>query len=201
MEFSGMTDAYEKPAVIDADVIRNLGPLTPLVGIWEGAQGVDVAPTRGGDAISHYRERITFEPWGPVNNHAQTLYGLRYTTMIWRVGEEGAYHDEVGYWLWDPKAQMVMRCFAIPRGINILAGGCAAANARDFKLSAQVGSEVFGILSNPFLDQVFKTVRYDLEVRIHTGSSFSYSEDSQLRIHGQAEIYHHTDRNNLRRID
>src|SRR5690606_38313203 len=110
-----MTDPYVKPEVIDPDVIANLGPLAALVGIWEGEQGVDVAPARGGDVVSRYRERLSFEPWGPVNNHAQTLYGLRYMTMVWRLGETGAYHDEVGYWLWDPERQLVMRCFAVPR--------------------------------------------------------------------------------------
>lgn len=195
-----MSDPYVKPEVIDKDVIANLGPLAPLVGIWEGTKGVDVAPTRGGNVVSHYRERLSFEPWGPVNNHAQTLYGLRYMTMAWRLGEEGAYHDEVGYWLWDPEREMVMRCFAVPRGINVLAGGKATKDARHFQLNARVGSDVFGILSNPFLDEVFKTVRYDLEVRIHSGGSFSYFEDTLLKIRGQGELFHHTDQNTLHRV-
>ena len=65
---------------------------------------------------------------------------------------------------------------------------------------AEVGSETFGICSNPFLDEEFKTVRYELEVTIHDGGSFSYAEDTQLRMKGRADLFHHTDGNTLHRV-
>ena len=37
-------DAYTEPAGVDPDTLRNLGPLAPLAGIWEGKRGVDVHP-------------------------------------------------------------------------------------------------------------------------------------------------------------
>jgi len=62
------------------DDIKNLGPLATLAGVWEGAKGDAKAPDtdRTQVAKSPFRERITLEPIGAVNNHEQQLYGLRH---------------------------------------------------------------------------------------------------------------------------
>ncbi len=59
-----------------------------------------------------------------------------------------------------------MRCFMIPRGMAVNAGGTANADAKEFHMAAEVGSAVYGILSNPFLDEVMKTVRYEVTLTI-----------------------------------
>ena len=183
------------------EIIKNLGPLTPLVGIWEGAEGEDIAPSGGrGTEINKFRERITFEPLGPVKNHEQVLYGLRYSTTAWPLGKEDPFHEELGYWLWDSQEKQVLRCFIVPRGITIIAGGTVDPEAKSFELSADVGSETYGICSNIFLDQEFKTVRYELKVAINDDQSFSYEEDTQLKIKGQADLFHHTDKNTLKKV-
>ena len=74
-------DVFEKPNNPDPNIIENLGPLGPLVGIWEGEKGVDVAPSRQGPVETPFRERVTFEPLGPVVNGPQVLYGLRYAMV------------------------------------------------------------------------------------------------------------------------
>ncbi len=185
------------------DIVANLGPLAGLAGIWEGDQGMDVAP-EGKDGLDEqrtpFRERMSFEPMGPVENGPQILYGLRYSTMAWPLGEDEAFHEEVGYWLWDPAAGQVMRCFIVPRGIAVSAGGSATADARGFHLRAELGSQVFGVLSNPFLDRAFKTVSYELKVTLHEDGSFSYWEDTVLEIPGRDALFHHTDENTLRRV-
>jgi len=180
--------------------VDHLGPLTPLAGTWEGAKGLDLAPAGDGEAETPYRERIQFEPMGPVENGPQVLGALRYSTVAWPLSEDDPFHEEVGYWLWDPRAEQVMRCFMVPRGVTILAGGTVRADARAFSLRAEVGSETFGVLSNPFLDQAFKTVAYDLSVTVHDDGSFSYAEDTILKIPGRDDLFHHTDRNTLSRI-
>lgn len=192
-------DVFNKPVNPDKDIVKNLGPLAPLVGVWEGDQGVDIAPARTGPAETRYRERLTFDPLGPVVNGPQVLYGLRYATTAWPLNTDEAFHEETGYWLWDPRDRQVMRCFMVPRGVTVLAGGTADAHERVLKLSARVGAETYGILSNPFLDKAFKTVRYEMTLALHDDGSFSYDEDTQLKIAGQADIFHHTDRNTLRR--
>ncbi len=183
------------------EILKNLGPLAPLAGIWEGEEGEDTAPSPGrGTEINKFRERITFEPLGPVKNHEQVLYGLRYSTTAWPLGKEEPFHEELGYWLWDSDGKQVLRCFMVPRGVTILAGGTVDPGAKTFELSADVGSETYGICSNLFLDEAFKTVRYELKIAIHDDQSFSYEEDTQLKIKGQTDLFHHTDKNKLKKV-
>ena len=181
--------------------VDELGPLAPLLGTWEGDKGDDIAPDDDrGTENNKYRERLVFEPTGLVENHEQRLFGLRYSTTAWRIGEDDPFHEELGYWMWDAADQTIIRCFMVPRGVSVIAGGKAAPDARTFSLAAEVGSEVYGICSSPFLDREFKTVRYDLTVSINDDGSFSYEEDTQLRIKGQADLFHHTDANTLRKV-
>jgi hypothetical protein len=179
-----------------------LGPLATLVGTWEGGAGTDVAPAepnRKETATSRYRERMTFEPIGLVDNHEQTLCGLRYLTIAWRIDQADAFHQDTGYWLWDAKNEQVMRAFVVPRGVTILAGGKAAADAKEFDLLAERGAPVFGVCSGPFLDREFRTVRFTMKVRILGADKFSYEEDTELEIPGQP-TFHHTDGNTLQRV-
>ncbi|HEB88550.1 MAG TPA: DUF1794 domain-containing protein [Deltaproteobacteria bacterium] len=181
--------------------VKNLGPLAPLAGIWEGDEGVDDAPSdRREHEETRYRERIVLEPIGLVENHEQKLQALRYSTTAFRLGEQDAFHEEVGYWLWDAAEGQVMRCFMPPRGMAILAGGSAGATDRTFSMAAEVGAEVYGISSSPFLDREFKTVRYELTISVEDENTFRYEEDTQLKIKGQSEIFHHRDSNTLRRV-
>ena len=188
-------------ALSEQEILSKLGPLAALAGQWEGAQGIDEAPAANRGIMSTpFRERAVFVPMGPVDNHEQMLFGLRYSTTAWRLGEVDPFHEELGYWLWDAAAGHVMRCFLIPRGVTILAGGRAAASDRRLSMVADVGSETFGIASNPFLDAEFKTVRYELEIVIEGEGRFRYAEDTQLRMKGRPEIFHHRDSNRLTRI-
>ncbi|MCU7840112.1 MAG: FABP family protein [Candidatus Thiodiazotropha sp. (ex Troendleina suluensis)] len=186
---------------MNSDIIANLGPLAPLAGIWEGEKGIDVARIHSKETETKYREKVVFEPLGPVNNGPQVLYGLRYSTTVWRLNESDPYHEELGYWLWDIDRKQVMRCFMVPRGVLINAGGNAEVDSKHFHLSADVGSETYGILSNQYLDETYKTKKYLLDVTIHDDHSFSYEEDTQLWIPVNEAIFHHTDKNRLEKIE
>jgi len=107
----------------------------------------------------------------------------------------------VGYWLWDSAARQVMLTFIVPRGVTVLAGGTVEPDATRMKLSAEVGAEVFGICSGPFLDEQFKTVRYDIELAVNDDGSFFYAQNTQLQIKGQSDIFAHTDENTLRKVE
>jgi hypothetical protein len=183
-------------------MVEELGPLAGLEGIWEGQKGTDTAPDddRVSQEVNKYRERMTFEPTGLVENHEQQLYGLRYATIAWRLGEDEPFHEELGYWLWDAEAKQVLRCFMVPRGVTVIAGGTAEPDADSFELEAEVGSETCGICSNPFLDREFKTVRYELKFEKRDANTICYWEDTVLRIRGLDEPFHHTDENTLTRI-
>lgn len=182
-------------------LLTELGPLATLAGVWEGDKGDDVAPADDrGTETNKYRERITFVPTGLVENHEQRLFGLRYSTTAWRIGEDDSFHEETGYWLWDAAEKQIMRCFIVPRGISVIAGGTVEPGATEFSLAAALGSPTYGILSNPFLDREFKTVRYELKVRILGADGWSYEEDTVLAMKGRPAPFHHTDKNTLRRV-
>jgi hypothetical protein len=182
-----------------------LGPLGPLQGIWEGERGSDVAPSdkpanNRQSVTSPYRERMVFEPTGRVDNHEQSLWGLRYSTKAWRIGAPDPFHEEVGYWLYEPATGLILRCFMPPRGMTVLAGGKAPADARKFSLEAKAGDEVFGICSSPFLTAEFKTVRYTLEVEVIDDDTLRYESHTFLKMKGRDEPFDHVDGNTLRRV-
>jgi len=78
--------------------------------------------------------------------------------------------------------------------------GQATPDAQSFTLEAVRGSLTNGIVSNPFLEQAFRTDRYTIKVDIHSDGTWSYEQDTLLIIPGQTETFHHTDRNRLRKI-
>src|SRR5215510_10401891 len=114
------------------------GPLAPLIGEWEGESGLDVSfhNLEGVTAETKYREKTSMKPFGPVDNGNQHLYGLDYRMAAWRADEENPFHTEVGYWLWDGDMGEVMRCFMVPRGSTLIAGGVAEASDTRFVLEA-----------------------------------------------------------------
>lgn len=180
---------------------RELGPLEGLQGTWEGAEGLDVAYSheRGEIAETPYRERATFAPFGPVENGSQVLHGLDYRTAAWRGGEENPFHTEVGYWLWDAGERHVLRCFVVPRGTMVLAGGPADPDADVLRMEAALGSDTYGILSNRYLAEQACTTRYEITVTVGDGV-FSYEETTTIRHGRLPEVLEHTDRNSLRRV-
>ncbi len=179
------------------DIIKNLGPLAPLVGKWAGDKGIDVSRVHSKETTTPYREEVTFEPVGPVNNGPQQLFGLRYSMTAWRIGEENAFHEETGYWLWDAGNKQVLRSFMVPRAVLINAGGDAEADSKNLHMEAEVGSVTYGILSNKYLDETYKTMKYILDVSINDDGSWSYKQNTQLWIPINDAIFDHTDENTL----
>ena len=112
--------------------------------------------------------------------------------------EENAFHTEVGYWLWDAAEGQVLRCFTVPRGTMVLAGGTARATDTSFALDAQIGSETYGILSNRYLAQNARTTKYTCKVTVKDGT-FAYDSMTSY-VHAKGGEIGHSDRNTLRRI-
>ena len=177
------------------------GPLGGLAGEWEGTGGLDTAfsHSRGEVFQTDYREKLSMKPFGPVDNGSQSLYGLDYRTAMWRGDEENPFHTEVGYWLWDAASGEVLRGFVVPRGITVLAGGTASADATEFTLSAAAGENQYTIGENLYLAKNASTVSYNVTVTIGDGT-WSYEETSILRMNEFAEPFAHTDRNTLQRV-
>ena len=179
------------------------GPLAQLAGTWEGDQGLDVAFSNSEGKIieTPYRERMVLNPFGPVENGPQVLYGLDYRTSAWRGDEENPFHTEIGYWLWDVADSQVLRSFMVPRGSTILAGGKANADDATFTMVATVGSESYGILSNQFLAANARAIAYEVTITVADDGSFTYNETTTIEHGRHAELVIHTDRNTLHRVD
>jgi hypothetical protein len=192
-------DIFTEPADVDPDTLANLGPLRPLAGSWEGRKGVDLNPKAAGPEQRDFIERIDMQPIDPQANGPQLFYGLRYHTHLVKPGEVETFHDQVGYWLWEPATHTVTHTLSIPRGQVVLAGGQAAPDATEFEVRAAVGSEVYGILSNPFLDRAFRTLSFRMHVTVNGDGTWSYEEEAVLEIPGR-EPFHHADRNTLTMI-
>ena len=193
-------DIYTEPRDLDINTLGNLGPLSGMAGIWEGQRGLDVKPKAEGPKKQAYVERIELQPIDPQTNGPQVFYGLRYHTHVVKPEQVKTYHDQVGYWLWEPATGTVIHTLAIPRAQIAMAVGTARADARQFELAASRGSETYGICSTPFLEYAFKTVEFRIKVTINDDGTWSYEEDTVLMVRGQAEPFHHTDRNTLVRI-
>jgi hypothetical protein len=192
-------DIYTEPSDVDPHTLKNLGPLTNMAGVWEGVRGLDVNPKPAGPERQVFVERIELQPIDPQTNGPQLFYGLRYHTHIVKPRQVETYHDQIGYWLWEPATGNLIQTLAIPRGQIAMAFGRAAKDARSFELVATRGAQTNGICSNPFLEHAFKTVEYRIKVTI-AESTWSYDEDTVLMIRGTSEPFHHTDRNTLTKI-
>jgi hypothetical protein len=193
-------DIYTEPRNIDVDTLKNLGPLRGMAGVWQGTRGLDVKPKAEGPKKQAYVERMELQPIDPQANGPQLLYGLRYHTHVVKPEQIKTYHEQVGYWLWEPATEMLMHTLTIPRGMTVMAGGKATADAREFELVATHGAPHFGISSSPFLDYAFRTVEFRIRVTINADGTWTYDEDTVLMIKGQSKPFHHTDRNTLSKI-
>lgn len=192
-------DIYTEPPG-DPDTLAHLGPLAAMAGVWVGEKGADQHPVPDGTEANTFIEHYDAQPIDRQTNGPQLFYGLRYHTHIVKPGEVETFHDQVGYWLWEPATGIVTLTLGIPRGQALLAGGTAEPDATEFEVSAAVGSEVYGILSNPFLDQAFRTLSYRMHVTLHPRGTWSYEEEGLLQIPGRDEPFSHIDRNTLTRV-
>jgi hypothetical protein len=183
---------------------QKLGPLTPLVGEWEGDVGIDLSYHNKDDDTTEtgYFERAVFRPIPIQENGLQSMEGLSYKMTAWRHGEEAMdpFHDEVGYLLWDKANGQVMRAVVFGRGIAILAGSDAGARDRVLRFDATPGEPSYGILQNKYLLQRAELKSFESVFTYDDDGTFSYTSDLVLKLAATGAEMHHTDRNTLRRV-
>lgn len=177
------------------------GPLAGLIGEWQGEGGLDSSyhHSEGKVGDTPYLEKVTMKPFGPVDNGRQSLYGLDYKTAMWRDNEENPFHTEVGYWLWDAETGEVLRAMCVPRGITVLAGGTASADAKEFTLRADLGHERYAIAESKYLASNASSLSYEVTITIGD-DTWSYDEVTMLQMKEFAEPLPHPDRNTLTRV-
>jgi hypothetical protein len=178
------------------------GPLGPMVGDWEGEGGLDTAFSHAREEVlgTPYLEKVSFKPFGPVDNGRQHLYGLDYKTAMWRGSEDNPFHTEVGYWLWDANSGEILRGFVVPRGITVLAGGQADADATSFTLHAKAGDPQYAIGENRYLAENASTLSYEVTITLNPDGTWSYDETTMLKMVEMDEPFAHTDHNTLHKV-
>lgn len=182
-----------------------LGPLTPLVGEWEGNAGVDLSYSNDDDFVyeTSYFERAWFRPIPVQTNGLQSLEGLTYQSTAWRHGEEAMdpFHDEVGYLLWDKANGQVIRSVVFGRGISILAGSDAGLRDKEIHFNATPGDPCYGILQNKYLLERAELKSFESKFTFHDDGTFTHFSDIVLRLSAMEDKeMHHTDRNTLHRV-
>ena len=193
-------DIFTEPSEVDPDTLANLGPLRRLAGTWEGGEGVDLNPKADGPERRVFRERIVFEPIDPQANGPQLFYGLRYHIHINTPEEDITFHDQVGYWLWEPATGLVLQTIAIPRGQVAIASGQASSDDMKLVLTATRGQTEYGICSTAFLEHAFRTDAYRIEIDFNPDGSWSYAIDTTLTVRGREEPFNHRDVNTLFKV-
>ena len=193
-------DIFTEPSDVDPDTLANLGPLRAMAGVWEGRKGVDLNPKADGPERREFIERIELQPIDAQANGPQLFYGLRYHIHINTLEEDTTFHDQVGYWLWEPATGLVLQTLSIPRGQAAIAAGQALPDATLFSLTAERGQTEYGICSTAFLEYAFRTDSYRIDVTINADGTWSYISDTMLQVKGRPEPFRHRDRNTLTKV-
>jgi len=176
------------------------GPLTGLIGTWEGDKGMDVSPEPEGKEENPFFETILFEAIGDVKNAGtQVLAAIRYHQVVSRKSDKKVFHNETGYWMWDAANKTVMHSLTIPRAVCVLAGGDYGATDKTggpvkIQTAAKMGDAKWGILQSPFMQEKARTVEFRHSITID-GDKLAYSQTTFLEIYGKS--FEHTDKNEL----
>lgn len=184
--------------------MSELGPLEPFEGNWEGNVGVDVSYHNKDDetAETGYFEKARFTRIPIVENGQQSMHGLNYEMTAWRHGEEAMdpFHDEVGYLLWEEATGQVIRCFAVPRGIAINAGGDATPTSKSLTFVATPGAPDYGLTQNKYLLRRAEITAFTSTFTLNDDGTFSYTSDLTMTLAAIGGEMHHTDANTLHRV-
>ncbi len=196
-----------KEKIMSGEILgpQALGPLTPLVGEWEGNAGVDVSYHNNDDETSKtsYFEKAWFKPIPTQQNGKQFLEGLAYKSIAWRHGEEAMnpFHDESGFLLWDKTRGMVIRTVVFGRGIAIQAGAQAGPRDKEIRFKATQGDASFGILQNPYLMERAEMTNFESVFKFNDDGTFTHSSDITMKLAALDGLeMHHTDINTLHKV-
>jgi len=192
-------DIFTEQSDVSPDGLANLGPLRRLAGVWQANKGVDVNPKADGPERREFIEHIRMDVIDPQANGPQLFYGLRYHIHINTPEEDITFHDQVGYWLWEPATGLIMQSLTIPRGQIALASGMAKPGDNKISVSAKRGDVRYGICSTAFLDENFRTDSYRCDITFNDDGSWTYLIETELFVRGAP--FNHHDSNTLKLVE
>lgn len=177
------------------------GPLTGLIGVWQGDKGIDISPEPDDTERSPFHETITFSAAGDVTNaEKQHLTILTYHQQVYRHANNQQFHDQLGYFTWDSALGIVTHSFVIPRGVAVVAGGQVTEhndNEVQIQLAAADGDPDWTIAQSPFMRDNARTVSFSHHVTLQ-GDALSYEQTTVLDIYGRR--FDHIDKSELSRV-
>ena len=175
-------------------------PFAGLIGKWAGNRGMDVAPEPDGPESNAYSETIVYQPVGDVTNaEEQTLWAVHYHQLVTRTSDGVVFHNETGYWMWEPSTGRVMNSLLIPRAVGLLAAGSWKTEGDNvvMEVSAELGNADWGVIQSPFMREKASTRAFRRVFRLGK-DSLSYSQNTIVDIYGKT--FDHTDENTLERV-
>ena len=177
------------------------GPLKALIGVWTGSKGFDVAPEPDGVENNPYYETIVYTTVDDdvTNAESQVLSALHYRQIVRRKSDDDVFHDETGYWMWDPEAEIIMHALTIPRAVCVLAGGKYAGEKTAqgrviMEVAANIDDADWQIIQSPFMQENARTTAFRHTITVG-GGRLAYSQTTQVDIYGK--VFEHTDENEL----
>ena len=115
--------------------------------------------------------------------------------MVSRKSNDEVFHNQIGYWTWDPETGVIAQSLVIPRLVAVLAGGNKSPGV--LRVEANRGDPDWGIIESPFMRDRPSTL--SIQHRIELGSDeMHYAETTNLSIYGRE--FSHTDENRLTRV-
>jgi hypothetical protein len=179
------------------------GPLEKLIGTWTGNKGMDIAPDNPGLEHNPYHETIVYTEGGNLKNaKSQELSVVHYRQIVKRNSDNGIFHDQTGYWLWDPREKVVMHSLVIPRGLCLLAGSVYEDKLDEegntvIKVEAGMNNSDWGIAQSPYLQKNALTTGFEQTIKVKENKLW-YFQNTMLEIYGR--VIDHTDESSLVRI-
>jgi len=176
------------------------GPLAALIGVWEGDKGMDIAPEPDGTEENPYYETIIYTEGGDLKNaNSQVLSVVHYRQIVKRKSDDGIFHDQTGYWMWDAREKVIIQSIVIPRAVCVLAGQQYIEKKDDagnliIEVEAAEDNADWGIVQSPYMQKNARTTSFKHRIVVGNGK-MTYSETTMLDIYGR--VFEHTDDNEL----
>ncbi|HFQ5065557.1 heme-binding beta-barrel domain-containing protein [Vibrio vulnificus] len=179
----------------------DFGPLAKLIGEWKTTEGggVDIAPGqegsnvgKGGPAVEPYYETMIFEPAADAKNASdQYLVALYYKQEVFRKRDNGKFHDQRGYLIYDKENQMVYNSYCIPRAVCVVTEG-KVGDKIQFKTKQR------GIAESEYMSKNDTTTDFTMLLDITEKDVIRYSQTTSLHVYGKP--FAHTDTSTLVRV-
>ncbi len=181
--------------------VVDYGPLNGLIGTWTGDRGIDVAPEPDGIERNPFYETIVFEAAGDVDNaNRQFLNIVRYHQKVYRKSNDEQFHDQVGYFTWEPATGAITQSFVIPRGVGVVASGKVISEENGkiiITMDALDEPDNQGVCQTAFMRENARTLSFTQTI-ILQGDELSYDERTMLFIYDHE--FEHVDKSKLTRI-